>query len=358
MYKDIPLKRKKNIVSVFALLILSGSVLPLSASTRKGMEKQPAQSDVCFDSLPIERQQQFLYYFYEAERLLQARQLELAWEVIQFCQELHPDDAMVNYYLGCFLQTQYGEQAAQPYWKRAFELDPDENWYHYTQALLQQEQQESYRQAVSVLEGVAQRNPANAEVREQLQKAYILAGDYRKALVLQDKIDTLNGYDAQSAIQRYRLNMLLHRTRQAIREVERYLEVEPDNYQFQVFRMQLYELTRQPSAKMIAAYRALLRLNPDNLAWMNNLAWHLCLSGEDLQYAEELSRITILRESSNATYLDTYAWILYQQGEYDTALFYIQRAIEKADASALAEIQSHYKAIQRKAKTSKKRSAR
>ncbi len=331
--------------------------MPLSASTHKSMEP-PAPSDVCFDSLSVEQQQQFLYYFYEAKRLLQSQQLDLAWEVMQFCQELHPNDAMVNYYLGCFLQTLYGEQEALPYWKRAFDLAPDENWYHYTLSLLQQEQQESYRQAISILEGVAQRNPANADVREQLQKAYILAGEYRKALVLQDEIDTLNGYNAQSAIQRYRLNMLLHRTQQAIHEVERYLEVEPDNYQFQVFRMQLYEQTRQPSAKMIAAYRALLRLDPRNLMWMNNLAWHLCLSGEDLQYAEELSRTTILRESGNATYLDTYAWILYRQGEYDTALFYIQRAIEKADVSALPEIQSHYKAIQRKAKTSKKRPTR
>jgi Tfp pilus assembly protein PilF len=148
-----------------------------------------------------------------------------------------------------------------------------------------------------------------------------------------------------SAMQRYRLNAMMKNNSQAIYEVERYLEEEPDNVQFQVFRLQLYEQTKQPSEKMIKAYSALLHFDPRNWMLMNNLAWHLCISGGDLDHAERLSRQTIMAEPSNPTFLDTYAWILYKKGEYHTAFEYIRIALEKATSEAKKEITEHYKAI-------------
>ena len=89
-----------------------------------------------------------------------------------------------------------------------------------------------------------------------LQKAYIHMGDYKAALQLQNQLDTIIGYNAMSAMQRYRLNAMMKNNKQAIYEVERYLEEDPDNMQFQVFRAQLYEETQQPPAKMAVAYEA------------------------------------------------------------------------------------------------------
>ena len=151
-----------------------------------------------------------------------------------------------------------------------------------------------------------------------------------------------------SAMQRYRLNAIMKNNSQAIYEVERFLEEEPDNVQFQVFRLQLYEQTGQPSKKMIEVYSALLQFDPRNWMLMNNLAWHLCISGGDLERAEYLSRQTIMAEPSNPTFLDTYAWILYNKGEYHTAFEYIRIALEKATLEAKKEITEHYNAILKK----------
>ena len=134
-----------------------------------------------------------------------------------------------------------------------------------------------------------------------------MSHSYKKALKVQDNLDSINGYNAMSAMQRYRLNALMKNNQQAIYEIERYLEIEPENYQFQVFRMQLYEQTQQPPTKMIAAYDAILRMDPRNIVVMNNLAWNLCIGGGDLNRAEQLSHITIMREPTNPIYLDTYA---------------------------------------------------
>jgi len=41
-----------------------------------------------------------------------------------------------------------------------------------------------------------------------------------------------------------------------------------------------------------------------------------------------MSSKTVELEPKNSTYLDTYAWILYQEGNYSLAKFYIERAID------------------------------
>ena len=53
----------------------------------------------------VEEDQQFLYYFYEAQRLIQKQEIAPAWELVQFCHDLKPNDAAVNYYMGVFMEA-------------------------------------------------------------------------------------------------------------------------------------------------------------------------------------------------------------------------------------------------------------
>ena len=301
-------------------------------------------------SLSLEEQQQFLYYFYEAHRLIQKEAIEPAWELVQFCYALNPHDATINNYMGVFLDVAGKPKEAAAYFQRAYELQPSEYWYQYALYLLQSKEKKNEKTAIRNLEQVAKDNPKDENVHNMLQKAYIHVGDYKRALALQDQLDSIIGYNAMSAMQRYRLNAMLKNNQQAVYEVERYLEEDPDNMQFQIFRVQLYEETHQSSEKMVQAYTALLRFDPHNLMLLNNLAWHMCLVGIDLNKAEEFSRSTIMAAPSNPTYLDTYAWIMYHKGDYETAFFYIQRALENATPEAKAEITEHYNAILKKLK--------
>ena len=309
-----------------------------------GVQAKPAVRN----TLSEEEQQQFLYYFYEAQRLIQKESIEPAWELIQFCYEINPNDAAVNNYMGVFLDAFERPKEAIVYLKRAFELQPNEYWYQYAVYLLQSGDKKAEKTAIHNLEQVAKNDTKNENLHTLLQKAYIHVKDYKHALLVQDRLDSITGYNAMSAMQRYRLNAMLQNSKQAIYEVDRYLAEEPDNVQFQVFRLQLYEQTKQPSEKMIEAYTALLRFEPRNYMLMNNLAWHLCISGGDLDRAEQLSRQTIMAEPLNPTFLDTYAWILYLKGDYKTAFTYIQSAMEKAPLEAKKEITEHYKAILKK----------
>lgn len=79
------------------------------------------------------------------------------------------------------------------------------------------------------------------------------------------------------------------------------------------------------------AYDKALEANPGNVYVLNNYAYYLSEKNQNLKKAESMSAKTIEKEPKNSTYLDTYAWIFYQQGNYSLAKFYIERAIDNLD---------------------------
>lgn len=78
----------------------------------------------------------------------------------------------------------------------------------------------------------------------------------------------------------------------------------------------------------------------------NNLAYFLTKYGspDDLAYAEKLASNVISAEPDNATYLDTYAWVLYKRGAYTLAKLYMKNAIDKSP-SPDATYWAHYAEI-------------
>lgn len=76
------------------------------------------------------------------------------------------------------------------------------------------------------------------------------------------------------------------------------------------------------------AYDLALKYNSSNIGALNNYAYYLSLEKRDLDKAEEMSYKTVKAEPNNATYLDTYAWILFEKGNYAEARIYIDEAIK------------------------------
>ena len=77
-----------------------------------------------------------------------------------------------------------------------------------------------------------------------------------------------------------------------------------------------------------AAYDSALVYNPSNIGALNNYAYYLSVERRDLDKAEEMSYKTVKAEPNNATYLDTYAWILFEKGNYAEARIYIDNAMK------------------------------
>ena len=87
----------------------------------------------------------------------------------------------------------------------------------------------------------------------------------------------------------------------------------------------LHDKGREQEA--FAAYDSCLHYKPDNLGTLNNYAYYLSLKRTDLQKAEQMSYRTIKAEPNNATFLDTYAWILFEEERYEEAKIYIDQTL-------------------------------
>ena len=80
-----------------------------------------------------------------------------------------------------------------------------------------------------------------------------------------------------------------------------------------------------------SAYEKAISYNESNLLCLNNYAYFLSQEGVKLDKAAEMSKRTIEAEPENATYLDTYAWILFQQEQYTQAKIYIDQTIKLSE---------------------------
>lgn len=95
-------------------------------------------------------------------------------------------------------------------------------------------------------------------------------------------------------------------------------------------------------AQSFAAYDSCLQWKPDDVVTLNNYAYYLGEEGVSLKKAEEMSAKAVKAEPKNATYLDTYAWVLYKQKRYAEAKIYIDMALKfTADSTNDATLREH-----------------
>ena len=96
----------------------------------------------------------------------------------------------------------------------------------------------------------------------------------------------------------------------------------------------LHQKGREQEA--FAAYDSCLQWKDDNIGCLNNYAYYLSELGQQLDKAEQMSYRTIKAEPKNATFLDTYAWILFMQKRYSEAKIYIDQTLQcDSDSSAV-----------------------
>jgi len=75
------------------------------------------------------------------------------------------------------------------------------------------------------------------------------------------------------------------------------------------------------------AYEKALSFNPDNAFTLNNYAYYLSLRGEQLEKAAKMSKRSNDLQPNNASFEDTYAWILFKQKDYSGAKLWIEKAL-------------------------------
>ena len=98
---------------------------------------------------------------------------------------------------------------------------------------------------------------------------------------------------------------------------------------------------KQMRKEAYAAYDSCLQWKGDNYGCMNNYAYYLSESDDQLEKAGQMSFKTVKQEPKNSTYLDTYAWVLFKLKRYAEAKVYIEQALQNDTDSTSHVLYEH-----------------
>jgi len=96
----------------------------------------------------------------------------------------------------------------------------------------------------------------------------------------------------------------------------------------------LYHEIKMESGSDVAYEEAIAR-DSTNVTTMNNYASYLSVRKENLDKAAEYAARANELEPNSGTFQDTYAWVLFQKGQYKEALNWIERAVKNSEPSAV-----------------------
>ena len=298
--------------------------------------------------LSTEQEQQFRYYWYAAKQAIEEERFDDALVLLCFCEQLNPNDGKTLDYLGSIYAAMGDLERSTKYYRLANEADPRDQWYHYSDRLIRAGSKEELKEAQRVLEKALQLNPKAEDLLESLRKFYSSTEQWKKVIAIQDRLDAIKGFDAYSALYRVNAYTQLDKPKKAIEAIDKYLEQNPTDISFMVYRVEIMERAKMKPAVLYDYYEKILAINPTILSVLNNYAYLLATHKGDLKKAERMSQTTIREVPDNAVYLDTYGWILHLQGQEDLALFYLYKALENADTQNMKlVIQQHINAIKK-----------
>ena len=218
------------------------------------------------DSIRLE--QELKYYFYQAMQDFDRQKVDEAMALLLHCEQIAPNDAAVNHYLGIMYSALEDERGFR-YHLRAYQLCPKEYWYPYVVQLFNQDKKQ---EAIHELELLCKRFPDNAKIHETLQQMYLNTGKLKAAIRQQDAIDAISGSSPYGAMQRFQMYMQLGQMKKASKAITDYLKEDPTNYYLQVVVGDV-ELNNEHPQNAYRIYSEIQKSFPENpylpISWAN-----------------------------------------------------------------------------------------
>lgn len=322
------------------------------------------------------------FYLNLGEIYFNAGQKEKTFEIYSKAIKELPDDAELQYGIAVYYKKTGDENQFHFYIQKAilnqtFEMETQVNLLiGYLQDIANDPKR--MKEGLKLAEQLIDQNPTNAnlialygQVLWNMNQQEDAAFQFKKSLALDpssyniwqqllvtytapNKADSLIKY-SEKALKLYPNQAMLHYLNgigwnnkknytKSIASIQRAIDLQPDESK---------ELLSDMYAAMGDAYNAdknfkasdesyekAISLNPNNVSVLNNYSYYLSVRKQRLEYAEKMSKKTLELQPGEATFLDTYGWILFQQDKYEQAKKYIEDAL-KANPEAEGTLWEH-----------------
>ena len=190
-------------------------------------------------------------------------------------------------------------------------------------------------------------NYLQAIIKNMDAKFYWVWGEQLGKLV--DECVEMHPEDIESRINKMNLSYIQSDTTDVIRQCEAIIplaQAARDTTNLMMAYQSLGDIyhSRGQEKEAFATYEKALAAYPDCCPVLNNYAYYLSLKKSKLRKALRMSARSIELEPDNATYLDTYAWILYLLGRPAEAKPYFKHAMIYGGKES-AVVLEHYAAV-------------
>ena len=285
------------------------------------------------DSIRLE--QELKYYFYQAMQDFDRQQYDEAMALLLHCEEIAPNDAAVNHYLGIMYSALGEEERGFRYHHRAYQLCPKEYWYPYVIQLFNQDKKQ---EAIRELEQLSKTLTDNAKLHETLQQMYQNTSNLKAAIRQQDAIDAISGISPYGAMQRFQMYLQLGQMKKATKAITDYLKEDPTNYYLQVVVGDV-ELNNDHPENAYRVYSGIQKSYPENpylpISWAN---YHGRFGTPDSAavYMRQAMDNDLAPLSYKLSLLNDYPWLTLVDTAEEAALKSLVRQYPQDESSIMA----------------------
>jgi tetratricopeptide (TPR) repeat protein len=171
-------------------------------------------------------------------------------------------------------------------------------------------------------------DPQYEEAWKELCYMHIIAKSKEKALKAAEEYSAAFPNSAHGwRLRGYALNMR-ERQEEAVAALKKATEMDPADH-FSWFEIGSILEKQKRINEAADAFRQVLRIRPGDAQAANYLGYMWAEAGMMLDSAKTLIEAALEKDPKNGAYLDSYAWVFYQMGDYEKALRYMNKALEQ-----------------------------
>lgn len=243
-----------------------------------------------FASVSLHAQgEKFDFFFHEAERQKQARHMDAAIDLFDYCRRLDPHSGAVLYELADLYRYVKNDSLAVAALEEACQLYPDNYWYksHLVNLYLDMRRNDD---ALRTVEEMAQQFPAKTEVLMMLLDLYSKKQDYAHMVEVLDKVEVKEGKSEQLSMEKFRLFLQMGDEKRAFAEMAELAKEYPNDLRYQVVIGDLY-LDADKKEEALRQYRDVEAKDPTNATLLLSLTNYYHAEGPDSLYQHYLKRL-------------------------------------------------------------------
>ncbi|MFH0752983.1 MAG: tetratricopeptide repeat protein [Candidatus Omnitrophota bacterium] len=190
----------------------------------------------------------------------------------------------------------------------------------------------SPRLAITAFGGALQLQPDDLQVRYLLAVVYASIRDYDNAArqyeIILQKFTSVEPENADFYLYLGQLYLTQGKVEQAVAQFEKVLLIQPDNTEL-LLEVGSFYLDHSRRKEGMGLLKRCVEVDPVNADCLNGLGYTYAQDRVHLDEAAKLIQQALKIESDNAAYLDSMGWVRYQQGQWQDALVWLQKAADK-----------------------------